>query len=126
MEAVKYTIDDLIFAGAKRQVFAIDRYDGRTVWTWEAPEGCGVTSVLVDGDRLIVAAGGYLYCVDPVYGKEVWANPLPKKGKGVTCVMSTYGRIGAGMAAEAARQQQRNIAISSATSGLGPVLALIL
>ena len=100
------SIEDLIFVGFNRRVVALDRIDGQIVWDWKAAEGTGYPSVLLDGDRLIVGVGGYIYCLDPLYGQEVWSNPLKGKGMGITSVVSVRGAAGADpAAAEAARQQ---------------------
>ena len=67
---------------------ALDRYTGEMVWEWKSPEGKGYVTMLLDGDRLIVAVMGYVYCLDPLFGQEVWRNPLTGKGVGVTSIAS--------------------------------------
>ena len=114
------SIEDLIFVGFNRRVVALDRIDGQIVWDWKAAEGTGYPSVLLDGDRLIVGVGGYIYCLDPLYGQEVWSNPLKGKGTGITSVVSvrgaTYADPAAAAAAEAA-QQQSAAAATGGTAG---------
>ena len=56
--------------------------------------------MLLDGDRLIVSVIGYMYCLDPLYGAEVWRNPLRGTGTGVACIASMRGAVsGQGSAA---------------------------
>jgi outer membrane protein assembly factor BamB len=85
------TVQDLVFVGFNSRVNALDRYTGETVWTWKSPKGSGYAAILVDGDRLIVSVNGYMYCLDPIFGQEVWSNPLPGMGTGVPCLASANG-----------------------------------
>ena len=102
------TIADLVFVGFNKQVAALDRYTGETVWTWKAKQGSGFVALLVDGDRLIASVSGYTYCLDPLFGQEVWNNPLPGMGLGVACVVSVNGAsaMSASAAGAAVAQQQ--------------------
>ncbi|MHC4218938.1 MAG: outer membrane protein assembly factor BamB family protein [Planctomycetota bacterium] len=97
---------DLVFIGLSRRVLAVDRYTGDIVWEWKSPKGGGFVSVLLDGDRLIVAASGYLYCLDPMYGQVVWENPLKGKGQGVASLVSVNGAALSAQAAAVIAQQQ--------------------
>ncbi len=102
------TIADLVFAGVNRRVIALDRYDGHVVWDWKAPRGSGFPAILLDGDRLIVGVGGYVYCLDPAFGQLVWENPLKGYGSGVMSLVSVRGASSAEAgAAEIAAQQAR-------------------
>ena len=108
---------DLVYAGLNRQVLALDRYTGRVVWEWKCPKGTGLVSLLLDGDRLIVAVAGYIYCLDPLYGQIVWENPLKGYGTGFTTLASVHGSSGEGAAAAAIAQQRA--AAAAAASGAG-------
>ena len=48
-------------------------------------------TLLPDGDRLVVSAGGYIYCLDQETGRERWHNPLTGFGVGVAA-LATAGR----------------------------------
>jgi outer membrane protein assembly factor BamB len=85
------TIADLVFVGFNKQVVALDRYTGELVWKWQASKGTGFVSLLLDGDRLIAAVNGYIFCLDPLFGQEVWSNPLTGFGTGTTCLTSANG-----------------------------------
>ncbi len=107
-------VADLLFVGISRKVLALDRYTGEIVWEWKAPKGGSFVSVLLDGDRLIVATSGYLYCLDPVYGQLVWENPLKGKGQGICSLVSVSGAALSAQAAAVIAQQQ---AAASAAAG---------
>ena len=108
---------DLVFAGFNRRVVALDRYTGEIVWKWKAPEGSGYPSILLDGDRLIVGINGYIYCLDPLFGQEVWKNPLKGLGMGITSLVSVNGTGTADPAAAVAvAAQQRQAAATAAAT----------
>lgn len=86
------TIDDLVFVGFNRYVVALDRYSGEEVWRWKSPQGQSYVAVMLDGDRLIVSANGYMYCLDPLFGQTVWSNPLRGLGTGAPCLTSMRGQ----------------------------------
>ncbi|MGI9014165.1 MAG: PQQ-binding-like beta-propeller repeat protein [Phycisphaerales bacterium] len=83
-------LDSLVFIGFNSRVVALDRYTGELAWDWQSPEGTGFVSMLLDGDRLIVSVSGYTYCLDPIFGQEVWRNPLKGFGTGTPCIASTH------------------------------------
>jgi len=112
------SISDLVYVGFNANVVALDRYTGQAVWTWRSPKGSGFVALLVDGDRLIASAQGYVYCLDPLYGQEVWRNPLEGMGIGTPCLASVHGTSAAGAAiagaaAEIEMQRQASQAASS-------------
>jgi outer membrane protein assembly factor BamB len=106
---------DLVFVGFNSRVAALDRYSGEVVWDWKSPEGSGYVSLLLDGDRLIASVQGYTYCLDPLYGQEVWRNPLKGFGIGVASLASVNGSQPSIQAAAAAKAAQQ------AASGVGVV-----
>ena len=72
-----------------------------------------VPLLLLDGDRLMASVNGYLYCLDPVYGQEVWSNPLKGYGVGTTSLASVNGSTSTGPSA-AVIEQQRQAAAAAA------------
>ena len=110
-------IADLVFVSFGKRVVALDRYTGELVWQWTVPKGAGYLALLLDGDRLVVSAQGYMYCLDPLFGQEVWNNPLEGLGVGIPCIASLNGNTGASTAmlsAAAAQQQQQSAAAAAA------------
>ena len=114
------TLADLVFVGFNSRVVALDRYSGEIVWDWKAPDGTGYVSVLIDGDRLVAGVNGYVYCLDPIYGQEVWRNPMKGFGHGVTSIASVSGSTSSDPAAEQARQEA---AAASSAASAGAVAA---
>lgn len=109
------TLDDLIFMGFNRRVVAVDRYTGEIAWQWKAPRA-GFVTLLLDGDRLIVSVNGYAWCLDPVFGQEVWSNPLKGLGTGIASLASRRGgSSSADGQGQAALQQQQAAAAAAAT-----------
>jgi outer membrane protein assembly factor BamB len=109
---------DMVFVGLSRKVLALDRYTGEILWEWKAPKGGSFVSVLLDGDRLIAATSGYVYCLDPVYGQLVWENPLKGKGQGICSLVSVHGAaLSAQAAAVIAQQQAAAAAAGGAAAG---------
>ena len=102
-----------MFVGFNKQVAALDRYTGETVWTWKAKQGSGFVALLLDGDRLIASVSGYTYCLDPLFGQEVWSNPLPGMGLGVACVVSVNGSSASGVSAAGAAVAQQQAAATN-------------
>jgi outer membrane protein assembly factor BamB len=81
----------LVFASFNSRVVALDRETGELTWKWKSPKGSGLPVILLDGDRLIVSVQGYMYCLDPVSGAELWQNPLKGLGIGMPCLASARG-----------------------------------
>ncbi len=107
-------IADLVFVGLNRRVLALDRYTGEIVWEWKAPKGSGFVSLLLDGDRLMAAVTGYVYCLDPLYGQLVWENLLKGYGTGLATMASVNGSSGGAAAAAVIAQQQAAAAAAAA------------
>src|SRR5262245_38475305 len=84
-------VDQLIFVGINGWVSALDRDTGEIVWT-NSELSSGLTTLLLDGDRLIASTNGYLFCLDPQNGRIVWSNPLRGYGTGVTHLVSVRGQ----------------------------------
>ena len=98
----KNTINDLVFTGFNKQVIALERYTGKKIWEWKASDGSGYPAILLDGDRLIVSVQGYMYCLDPLTGEQVWENELKGHGTGIPCMVSVRGSTMGGQAAQQA------------------------
>ena len=100
---------DLVFVGFNSRVVALDRYSGEKVWEWKSPQGSGYVTIMIDGDRLIVSVMGYTYCLDPIFGQEVWRNALEGMGVGVATLASIHASASAqaSSAAAAAAAAQR-------------------
>lgn len=85
------TLSDLIFTGFNKRVAALHRLTGEIVWQWTAPSGSSYTSLLLDGDRLIVSVHGYMYALDALSGTQLWMNEMAGFGFGVASLASVHG-----------------------------------
>ncbi len=84
-------INDLIFTGFNRRVAALNRTTGSLVWQWHAPQGSLYTTLLLDGDVLVVSVDGYMYGLNPFSGDLLWSNPMSGFGTGVASLVSANG-----------------------------------
>ncbi|WP_395744384.1 PQQ-binding-like beta-propeller repeat protein [Prosthecobacter sp.] len=85
---------DLVFTGFNKRVAALHRDTGEIVWQWTAPSGDTYTSLLLDGDRLIVSVHRYMYALDAATGRQLWANDMRGFGFGVASLASARGSLG--------------------------------
>jgi outer membrane protein assembly factor BamB len=70
-------VEELVYIGSKRTVFALDAESGNEVWRVRLPRlwGSQVT-LLVDGDSLLVARGSYIYRLDRWTGEILWEHAI--------------------------------------------------
>ncbi len=110
----------LVFLGFNSYVIALDRDTGELVWQWVSPQGrSSYVALLLDGDRLIASVQGYTYCLNPLSGEQVWANPLKGFGTGVPALVSLRGASSLGpAAAEELAEQDRQSNQSGQSSSM--------
>ena len=107
------TLEDLVFVGLRGYVLAVHRETGEIVWSNNQLKS-GYTSILLDGDRLIVSTNGYLFCLHPLTGQVLWQQPLKGYGVGVTSLASVRGTSGPiELAAESDADSRRESSSSS-------------
>lgn len=114
------SIEDLVFVGFNSRVLALDRETGEIVWSWKPTKprfmsGGFVTQVL-DGDRLIVSVNGYMYCLDPLSGEELWYNETKGHGTGVATIVSTRSNSSHEVLVMAAAQAAQAAAAASSAN----------
>jgi outer membrane protein assembly factor BamB len=87
------SFQELVFVGFNSRVAARNRETGEIVWDWQAakPKYGGYVTLLLDGDRLIVSVNGYMYCLDPTTGEQLWYNETSGFGTGVASIASVRG-----------------------------------
>lgn len=108
------TIQDIVFMGFNSRVVALDRETGDVIWRWKSPKGSAShVAVLLDNDRLICSVQGYTYCLDPLTGAQLWANPLKGEGYGIPSLTSLYGNSGTTAAAAMIAAQQQAAAAAA-------------
>jgi outer membrane protein assembly factor BamB len=91
------TIDQLIFVGLNGYAVALDRETGSIVWSNNELKS-GMTTLLLDGDRLIVSTGGHIFCLDPLTGQQLWYQPMAGYGASTSAaLLSVRGQIPTGI-----------------------------
>lgn len=106
-------LDNLIFACFNGYVVCLNRNNGRLVWKNKLRTG--YMTLLLDGDRLIVSSSGYMFCLDPLTGDELWSNDLPGTGTGVPALASVRGHS-PDIAGNSAQQTSDQSAASNSSS----------
>ena len=98
--------DDLVFIGFNSRVMALNRETGEFVWHWQArkPRRGGYVTLLLDGDRLVVSVMGYIYCLDPSNGDELWFNDTKGFGTGIASIASVRGHTAQNQQAQVAHR----------------------
>lgn len=74
-------VDDRIFAGAGREIFAIEYPSGRLIGRAPIPGSGGRCALLVDGQQLFIGVAGEINCFD-WNGQLLWHDPMPGRGTG--------------------------------------------
>jgi len=111
------TTEHMVFVGLNGRVVALDRDCGDIQWEWRSPQGGGYMTLLPDRDRLVVSAGGYLYCLDTASGEQLWHNPLTGFGCGVAALATLEQRthdsdVAAAAATEAAQAAATSVIVT--------------
>jgi outer membrane protein assembly factor BamB len=114
------SFSDLVFVGFNKRVAALDRDSGAIVWEWQAPKPWATTgylTMLLDGDRLIVSVNGYIYCLDPECGEQLWNNEMVGFGTGVTSIASVRGQASPEPSVLAAQHAAQQAAAAATAAG---------
>jgi outer membrane protein assembly factor BamB len=92
---MKHKVEKLVFVGFNSRVAALEADTGEIVWNWRAssmPSGGYVTLMLLNPEQLIVAVSGYIYCLRPLDGEQLWYNETRGFGTGVTSLAALGAR----------------------------------
>jgi outer membrane protein assembly factor BamB len=73
---------------------------GEIVWSNNELKS-GYVMLLLDGDRLVVSTGGYIFCLDPLTGKILWNNGMSGYGVSAPTALVCAGRASVVMQAAA-------------------------
>ena len=108
-----------VFVGIKGTVLALDRASGATLWQLPLKSSMFVT-LAIEGDLLLAATRGEVWCIDPMSGRVLWHNPLTGLGWGLVTFATADGgqqlaQQTAVVAEELHRQQQAAAAVASTT-----------
>lgn len=89
-------LSHLVFTAFNKRVAALNRDTGEIVWQWCGSSIYPYTTLLLDGDRLIVSVQGCMYALDAATGRELWANDMVGFGYGVASLASVRGGSSSG------------------------------
>src|SRR4029077_10653793 len=100
------TKSNLVFAGIRGSVVAMDRSSGRRAWETKLKGGDFVT-LLVEEDRIFAGTHGEIFCLEAATGKLLWHDGLKGYGFGLMSIATKNGSSdSAASAAEFVRAQQ--------------------
>jgi outer membrane protein assembly factor BamB len=97
---------------------ALDRDSGAIVWSNDELKS-GYVTLLLDGDRLIVSTGGYLFCLDPLTGKILWNNEMTGYGASAPTALVSVRGHSQQSAAPAAAQAAASETTTAIAAGVG-------
>jgi outer membrane protein assembly factor BamB len=84
---------DVIYIGIAGTVLALDRTTGDELWR-AALKGKEFVNVVLDGDRVLAATRGELFCLDSTSGLILWNNELRGLGRDLMTVASANSPFG--------------------------------
>ena len=94
-----------LFVGIKGRVMRIDRSTGRILWETYL-SGSQFVNIQTNGDEVLAATRGELFCLDPDTGGIKWKNGLPGMGWGIVTISGDGDNASASAAELQQRQQQ--------------------
>ena len=107
---------NLVFAGLRGSVVAMDKSSGSRVWETKLAGGQFVTLV-VDEGRIFAGTHGEIFCLDATTGKILWHDGLKGYGFGLMSIATQNGNSDpAVLAAEFVRSQEDNSSAGAAAA----------
>ena len=112
---------DLLYIGTGKYAAALDPVSGVEVWRAKLDKGSAsnIVALLVRGEDLYVARGGYVWCFNRMTGQKIWENGL--KGMGFSFVTlavegaeSQLSELAAAVSVETTR---KNSAVAGGAAG---------
>jgi outer membrane protein assembly factor BamB len=104
---------DAIYIGIAGTVLALDRGTGAEIWH-AGLKGTDFVNVVLDGDRVLAATKGELFCVDASTGRILWNNELRGFGRGLMTVATANSPFGS-VVPNADKKRRDEEAAASAT-----------
>jgi outer membrane protein assembly factor BamB len=96
---------NLVFAGIRGSVVAMDKTSGVHIWETKL-KGAGFVTLLVEDGRIFAGTHGEFFCLDADTGKLLWQDGLKGYGFGLMSIATKNGSSDtAALAAEAASKQ---------------------
>jgi hypothetical protein len=79
---------DLLFAGLRGHVVALDKSTGSERWRTKLV-GVDFVHLISDGALLYASTRGQVFAVDPATGSVLWRNPMKSLGFGLASLVGT-------------------------------------
>ena len=111
---------DLVLLGLRNSVTALDRNDGRIVWTTRLSPRLseGFVTLTCDDRQVFAYACGQIHCLDLFSGRMLWSNELKGYGYGIASI-SLPGSTPAPAASAAAQIASQNSQSAGAAATAG-------
>src|ERR1700683_4067565 len=84
---------DTIYIGIRGTVLALARSRGVEVWGADL-KGSDFVNVVLDGDRVLAATKGEVFCLDSTTGKILWNNELKGLGRSLMTMVTANSPMG--------------------------------
>ena len=104
-----------IYLGIRGTVLALNPLTGVPVWERKL-KGAEFVNVVLDGNNLLAATRGEVFCLDPESGHIRWHNPLKGYGWGLVSIATANAPTNPLLAAEKQRQDEEAAAAASSTT----------
>jgi outer membrane protein assembly factor BamB len=89
---------DAIYIGIAGAVLALERGTGAELWR-ASLKGKDFVNVVLDGDKVLAATKGELFCLDSTSGRILWNNELRGLGLGIVTVATAHSPLGSSIPA---------------------------
>jgi len=109
-------IDQLVFVGLNGYAVALDRDSGEIVWSNNDLKS-GFTTLMLDGDRLIVSTGGHIFALDPLTGEQLWYQPMAGYGSSTAAAVLSVRGASSQTQIQQSQQAAQQAAAAAAAAG---------
>jgi outer membrane protein assembly factor BamB len=107
---------NLVYAGIRGSVVALDKTSGTRVWETKL-KGGGFVTLLVEEGRVFAGTQGEIFCLDAAMGNILWQDGLKGYGLGLMSIATKNGSSDmAALAAQFVAEQQDSSAGSTAAA----------
>ncbi len=108
-----------VFVGTYGHVMALDRGNGRKVWTTSLPRtGFSAVSIVYEEGQLICGSGGRVFALDPATGEILWKNGLQGMGTGLVFLTTGHSNNYEAVMTLLAEQEAQDEAASRGGDGV--------
>ena len=109
---------EAIYIGIRGTVLALDRSNGAEIRRADL-RGSDFVNVVLDGDRVLAATKGELFCLDSTTGKILWNNELKGLGRGLMTIVTISSPISSIVPNVAKKRRDDEAAAGAAVAATG-------